>query len=127
MLKNTKTRQMIKEVLSSSKTPLTPAQIFDILKSKNITLSSIYRSLEAFTKENIVIKASNQKGTALYALNQDDHHHYLECKKCHHKIQLDFCPYHSINHKIFKQYNFEVDENNVVLYGLCKNCRTSNK
>lgn len=125
MLKNTKTRTRVKEVLDTSNTPLTPAQIFEKLKGEDITLSSIYRTLETFTKENIVIKASDQKGTALYTLSKDDHCHYLECKNCHKKIKLDYCPYHTINNKISKDYGFNVDENNVVMYGLCKNCKNA--
>lgn len=122
MLKNTKTRICVKKVLGNSPSPLTPAQIYEKLQEENITLSSIYRTLEAFTKENIVIKASDQKGTALYTLNKDDHCHYLECKKCHQKIKLDYCPYHTVNKKIYKDYGFNIDESNVVMYGVCQNC-----
>lgn len=125
MLKNTKTRKRVKEILDTSKTPLTPAQIFEKLQDEGITLSSIYRTLETFSQEHIVIKANDQKGTALYTLSKDDHCHYLECKKCHKKIKLDYCPYHNINNKISKDYGFDVDENNVVMYGLCQNCHNN--
>ena len=77
MLKNTKTRTLVREILDKSNSPLTPAEIFEKLKTLDVTLSSIYRTLEAFTKEDIVIKAIDQKGTALYTLNKDDHCHYL--------------------------------------------------
>lgn len=127
MLKNTKTRQRVKETLSHASTPLTPAEIYNQLKDENITLSSIYRTLETFTRENIVIKASDQKGTALYTLNIDDHCHYLKCKCCHAEIKLDYCPYHKINHQLSHKYNFDIDENNVVIYGLCENCKNNKK
>lgn len=127
MLKNTRTRQRVKETLGHSNTPLTPAEIYNQLKEEDITLSSIYRTLEAFTRENIVIKASDQKGTALYTLNKDDHCHYLECKSCHSEIKLDYCPYHKINHQLSNKYNFDIDENNVVIYGLCENCKNNKK
>lgn len=121
-MKNTKTRQRVKDILLSTKSPLTPAEIFSQLKAEGITLSSIYRTLDTFTKEGIVIKANDQKGTAIYTINTDDHCHYLECKNCHEKIKLDYCPYHNVNSKISKQYNFELEESNVVLYGLCNHC-----
>ena len=122
MLKNTKTRQKVKEILNTSSTPLTPAEIFEILKDDGITLSSIYRTLETFAKEDIVIKASDQRGTAIYTINNDHHCHYLECKNCHKKIKLDYCPYHNINNQLSKKFNFDIDENNVVIYGLCECC-----
>lgn len=124
MLKNTKTRILVKEILDKSNSPLTPAEIFEKLKTLDVTLSSIYRTLEAFTKEDIVFKASDQKGTALYTLNKDDHCHYLECKNCHKKIQLNYCPYHKVNHELSKKYNFDIDESNVVIYGVCDKCKT---
>ncbi len=123
MLKNTKTRTRVKDILESSKVPMTPSDIYENLKSEDITLSSIYRTLEAFTKEEIVLKANDQKGTALYTIKSNDHCHYLECKNCHEQIKLDYCPYHNINHQINKKYKFEVDENNVVMYGLCNKCQ----
>lgn len=126
MLKNTKTRLKVKEILAQANSPLTPSEIFEKLKTEGITLSSIYRTLETFSKENIVIKDNNQQGTALYTLNNDDHCHYLECKNCHDKIKLDYCPYHKINSQIAQKYNFEVDEYNVVLYGLCEDCKSKN-
>ena len=124
MLKNTKTRTLVKEILQSTTVPLTPAEIYSKLQSQGVTLSSVYRTLEAFTKEDIVIKANDQKGTALYTLNKDDHCHYLECKNCHKKIKLDYCPYHKINHQLSHKFGFEVDETNVVIYGVCSNCKT---
>ena len=124
MLKNTKTRTLVREILDKSNSPLTPAEIFEKLKTLDVTLSSIYRTLDAFTKEDVVIKANDQKGTALYTLNKDDHYHYLECKNCHQKIQLNYCPYHKVNHELSKKYNFDIDESNVVIYGVCNNCKT---
>ena len=50
MLKNTKTRTLVREILDKSNSPLTPAEIFEKLKTLDVTLSSIYRTLEAFTK-----------------------------------------------------------------------------
>ena len=54
MLKNTKTRTLVREILDKSNSPLTPAEIFEKLKTLDVTLSSIYRTLDAFTKEDIV-------------------------------------------------------------------------
>lgn len=123
MLKKTKTRDFVKNILESTTTPLTANEIYGLLKNDNITLSSIYRTLDAFTKESIIVKDTNNVGTAIYTLAKDEHCHYLECKECHKKIKLDYCPYHKINYQIHKKTNFTVDEQNVVLYGTCKDCK----
>ena len=121
MLKNTKTRKLVMETLSSSSTPMTASELFECLQDKSITLSSIYRTLEIFCKEKLIIKDTDNKGVAIYTI-LEEHCHYLECNNCHKKIKLDYCPYHKINNKINKEYNFTVDEHNVVIYGTCENC-----
>ena len=121
-MKNTKTRNKVMEILSISPTPLSASDIYDKLSKDNITLSSIYRTLDKFTEEKIVIKDSNSFGTAIYTLHKDNHNHFLECKKCHKQIILDYCPYHKVNEKIKKTSNFTVDEHGVVIYGTCEDC-----
>ena len=115
-------KQEVLILFESANTPLTANEIYERLKTKNITLSSIYRTLEKFTVENILIKNIDPKGTAIYTLKQEKHSHYLECKNCHSKVELGYCPYHKINDHINNEFNFEVDEQNVVIYGTCKDC-----
>ena len=123
MLKKTKTRENVIHLLENSPTPLTANEIFDKLKDKDITLSSIYRTLDTFTREKLIIKNTNDLGIATYTIQKDEHCHYLECKNCHDKIKLDYCPYDKANAQIKKNSQFEVDEHNVVIYGTCKDCQ----
>lgn len=125
-MKKTKTRENVLHLLKQTSTPLSAKDIFKKLENHNITLSSIYRTLEIFYKENMLIKDLDRDGTAIYTLHKNSHHHYLECKECHKKIDLDFCPYHKINADIKKQFNFAVDEKNLVIYGLCNDCNEKN-
>lgn len=122
MLKKTKTRESVLYILENSNIPLSANDIYDQLKVKKITLSSIYRTLDTFSKEKLLIKDTNTQGIAIYTIRKENHYHYLECKDCHNKIKLDYCPYHKVNEHIKKKSNFEVDEHNVVIYGTCKNC-----
>jgi len=124
-MKKTKTRESILNLLRNTSSPMSANDIFKALKSKDITLSSVYRTLDTFYKENMLIKDLDQNGTAIYTIHKDNHHHYLQCKECNKKIDLDFCPYHKINTEINKQFGFIVDEKNLVIYGICNDC--SNK
>jgi len=125
-LRKTKTREEILLLFESINTPLTANKIYSYLKCKNITLSSIYRTLDTFTINNILIKNTDSNGVAIYTLKQEKHSHYLECKNCHTKVELGYCPYHNINDKINDEFNFQVDEHNVVIYGTCKDCSKKN-
>ena len=121
-LKSTKSRNEILALLKKQKSPITANEIFEKLRGKKITLSTIYRTLETFSKNGILKKELPQSGTAVYFLAPEEHCHILECKNCHNTIKLKYCPYDTANIKIKKETNFLVDEENVVIYGLCKNC-----
>ena len=126
-LKNTKSRSEILGLLKKENTPLTANEIFEKLMIKKITLSTIYRTLETFTQKGIIKKEIQQSGTAVYFLLPQEHCHILECKKCHNTIKLKYCPYDRVNNKIKKETDFQVDEDNVVIYGLCKDCNKKGK
>lgn len=122
MLKNTKTRELIKDLLNHSNSPLSAYDIFDALKDQGVTLSSIYRTLDTFYKNSIISKDVTTDGVSMYSIPKEEHSHFLECKNCHSVIELNYCPYHKTNSQIKAKHHFEVDEHNVVIYGLCQNC-----
>ena len=126
-LKRTKSRSEILELLKKQSAPITANEIFEKLMNKKITLSTIYRTLETFSKNGTIKKEIQKSGTAVYFLSPDEHCHILECKNCHNTIKLAYCPYDKANIKIKKETNFLVDEENVVIYGLCKNCNKNKK
>jgi Fe2+ or Zn2+ uptake regulation protein len=127
MLKKTKTRELVKDLLAKSHEPLSASEIYNKLQSENITLSSIYRTLDTFYNHNIVMKNVTSDGTSLYTIYKDKHTHYLECKKCHKSTALDYCPYSSANKKIKSTNDFIVDEHNIIIYGVCKDCHKLKK
>ena len=122
MLKKTKTRELVKSLLEKCSEPLTASEIYEKLKDNNITLSSVYRTLEAFYNNSIVSKDVTPEGISKYSIHKDEHKHFLECKKCHKSTELDYCPYTQANKKIKNKTNFVVDEHNLIIYGVCKDC-----
>ncbi len=127
MLKKTKTREMVLALLESNVSPISASEIFEKLAENNITLSSIYRTLDTFTKNNMVLKEANPQGVAMYTLKKDKHTHILECKECHKKTKLDYCPYHKANESIKSKHEFIADEENIIIYGRCKDCANHKK
>ena len=127
MLKNTKTRELIKALLNSYQSPLSAYDIYEKLKDNKITLSSIYRTLDTFYKHNIINKETTSDGISVYSIFKEHHSHFLECKNCHTTIKLDYCPYHRINTQLKSKHHFLVDEHNVVIYGLCNKCQNKSK
>ncbi len=127
MLKKTKTRELVKNILVESNVPLSAYDIFNQLKDENITLSSIYRTLDTFHQNKLVTKDITNEKVSKYTLIKEEHKHFLECKECHSSTPLDFCPYHTANKKIKKDTNFTVDEHNLIIFGICEKCNKKNK
>ncbi|MBE5738149.1 MAG: transcriptional repressor [Clostridiales bacterium] len=127
MLKKTKTREKVMHLLEVTSTPISANEIYEVLSNDGITLSSIYRTLDCFCKNELVIKETNPQGVAIYTLKQEEHSHILECKECHNKTKLDYCPYHKANENIKNKHNFFADEENIVIYGTCKDCMKNKK
>ena len=126
MLKKTKTRELVRSLLEKSSKPISAYEIFEELKSQEVTLSSIYRTLETFYNNNIVIKELSSDKVCKYSINKKEHQHFLECRECHTSTPLDFCPYHNVNKKIKSETDFTVDEHNLIIFGLCKDCTHKN-
>ena len=126
-MKKTKTRNIIEETLKKADKPLTAYELFDIHKEENLTLSTIYRTLQTFEKEGIVQKeVSPFKNEAIYYYKNHEEHehgHVLECIKCHKQIQINYCPFEEANEKIEKNTGFSLEDENHVLYGVCKDCK----
>lgn len=121
-LKNTQTRIKVLNLLSKATEPMSASQIFDSLKKEKLNLSTIYRTLNSFTAQNIINCESDRNGTVFYFLPKENHNHILECKTCHKKIVLPYCPYEKVNKKIKQDTDFVIDESNRIIYGLCKDC-----
>ena len=127
MLKKTKTRELVKMILENSTKPLSAYDIFEQLKDKNITLSSIYRTLDTFSSNGLVSKDISNNKVSKYSIIKKEHQHFLECRECHSSTPLDFCPYHTANKKIKSETKFTVDEHNLIIFGICENCNKKQK
>lgn len=88
-----------------------------------VWLSSVYRILELFVKENIVLKTTITDGEmALYELNRHKHRHYAVCLGCRKIVEMDNCPLVNFVPKLADN-NFDVVGHKLELYGYCKDCK----
>lgn len=122
-LKSTKSRQHILDILENTKTPLTAEDIYKEVIDDGLNLSTVYRTLTSFVDQSIVYKEIDKNGKAVYMIIKGEHKHVLICVKCGKHIYLNDCPYKEVNEKIFNDTGFEVENHNIEIYGLCKNCQ----
>jgi len=122
-IKNTKAREQILNILKKANSPLNVDDISFKVRKYNINLSTIYRTLNTFVNNGIIKKElSNKDNKYYYSYISIKHYHILECNICHKKIRLDYCPFEGIEKDLYDKYGFEIDDENSIIYGICKEC-----
>ncbi|MER3445338.1 MAG: transcriptional repressor [Candidatus Dadabacteria bacterium] len=112
-----------RELMSTGEHPSAEI-IYKKVKSyySNISLTTIYRTLETFEKLGIISVANVLHDTARYDANLD-HHHHLVCIVC--KKVEDFYDDSLANLGLSKKSidNYKVLSYTVQINGICKNCQ----
>lgn len=93
--------------------------INNIISNCNIDKSTVYRILNTFVKNNIIIKDINYNNDDYYML-KSNHKHYIKCIKCNKMKLLDECPFDSITVS-----DYEIINHSLKIEGICKECRES--
>lgn len=124
-IKNTKNRNIILDILREGEL-LTAEEIF--LKSKeidsNINLSTVYRTLNIFEKNAIVLKSNiAHEDKTRFKLNHMDHMHYLICLSCHREIGLENCPISGYDLFLEERTDFDIVGHKLEVYGYCPKCK----
>lgn len=115
-LKRTEQRKTLLDILENSGIPLTAEDIFK--KTNNISLATIYRALDTFSKSGILNKISvGNDEKKYYELSSNNHRHYAVCINCKRMEYINFCPVEKLSLK-----DFQITGHRLELYGYCKNC-----
>lgn len=128
MVKNTKKRNEILKIIKDNKVPITAQEIYNsIYLNTSINLSTIYRTLDLLTNENIVIKEIRDDKKAYYQINNNIHKHRIICTKCNSDIMISNCPLKELENAIEKETGYKLTSHTFELRGLCPNCKSKLK
>ncbi len=98
-------------------------QLYEVLKQKfnSLSLATIYKNINIMMENAFVSEVKLPEQKSVYELTKASHAH-LQCKKCHNvwdiHLNLD-----DIIQNASKNSTFEIESANLVLSGLCENCR----
>jgi Fur family transcriptional regulator, ferric uptake regulator len=123
-IKKTKQRTALLEIIMQSAVPLTAADIYEVYREKDTdaAISTIYRTLDLFTKKGIVNKmVLTGEDCAQYELNRNEHKHYAVCKGCNSILNLKDCPIENTQVKTDKG-DFYITGHHLELFGYCEKC-----
>jgi Fe2+ or Zn2+ uptake regulation protein len=82
----------------------------------SISLATVYKNIHALKDENILSEIHPQQVKPKFEIKKQPHGHFI-CKKCN-KV-YDFEIQNSCNPNL----DVEIEESEVYLYGVCKNCK----
>lgn len=122
-LKKTRQREQVFEILQKEKQPITVVEIYQQMQAQDqaISLSTIYRILNAFCKNQLVIKSGQLDNEQnFFELSREEHKHYAICLDCRKVIPIENCPLSSFK-PTFSETFYPL-EHKVEFYGHCQEC-----
>ncbi len=113
-------RVQILEYLMEDMSHPTAERIYSNIHSKLPILSkaTVYNTLNLFVEKNLISTLMIDKLELRYDIENKKHGHFL-CKKCE---KIYNFTYNKIN-KYEKLYNFFIEEEEILLKGICKRCK----
>ncbi len=103
----------------------TSNEIYEELKGK-VGLTTIYRKVDSLVEDNKVKKYIGKDNITYYQYLCEcdkDNHFYLKCDKCGNLEHVDCDCINELSEHINKNHEFEINKQNIVINGVCKNCK----
>ena len=122
--KSSKQRKMILEYLQTMDTHVSAEQLFENMNKDGykISLATIYRNLNILVEMNEIKKIAHPTQGYQYDKTCKPHYH-LHCVKCNQIIDLDIPFMEEWNSKIEDQTGVTVYTHNIMVEGICKDCK----
>lgn len=124
-LRNTPHRRMAYHLFLETEQPLSAEALFLQMKATDATvsLSTVYRLLEAFLEKGLIDKAStSEDGKSLYELASTVHRHHLRCLGCQRITVVEGCPLDRYEKELEASTHFHVTGHKLELTGYCADC-----
>lgn len=122
----TTARALILEILETNQSHMTASQVFEAVKPRlpSLNMSTVYRSLEYLTHQGLISVADIGASMPIYEAATNTHHH-LVCEGCKNILIMENEQVNDFFEKVAQKFNFTINTNHLILFGLCENCRNS--
>jgi Fur family ferric uptake transcriptional regulator len=121
-LKITVPRLKILEILASSQPRHMSAEdVYRRLLDSNedIGLATVYRVLTQFESAGLVTRHHFEGGTAVFELNEGDHHDHIVCADCGRVEEFSDDSIEERQQEIATRLGFEITDHSLTLHGRC--------
>ena len=96
-------------------------------KQPRISLSTVYRNLQAFKKLGLVEEVHLDETHHRYETKPPSEHHHLVCAGCGKVIEFHYPLAHRIKKNVAEAKDFEIVSTEIRMTGYCPECRLSRK
>ena len=94
------------------------------VESPQMSLSTVYRTIEMLCDEGIVEVAHLGSGRRAFELAKQDPHHHLVCRRCGQIEHIAARHLDGVESHIDREHGFKVEETTLTSYGRCGRCRS---
>ena len=122
---NTKQKDLILSIIKKQTHEFTIKDIYNEVSDKT-GLTTIYRLVDKLVLEGTLKKYISKDNITYYQyLEKCDHddHFYLKCENCGELIHVDCSIINELSNHLLKEHSFTINKKNIVINGLCNNCR----
>ncbi|MEJ5229630.1 MAG: Fur family transcriptional regulator [Pseudothermotoga sp.] len=117
MLRMTKNRKDILQLIDSSSIPLSA---YDVEKLSKTSLPTVYRALDFLLKTGQIKSFSLHQCNYYYSAAE--HKHFFICSKCNQFFPIHECFMEEYERTLQKKMKIEIHEHFVLFTGLCPSC-----
>lgn len=119
-------RKEILQEIEKSKYPLSAKEIQETL-SASPDLSTVYRALKFLEKNKFIVGLNISKNIQYFFSASKPHSHFILCNECKKIEPFQDCVAKQIQHKVEKEYDYEISDHFLYFVGICKQCRAEKK
>ena len=89
----------------------------------SISRQAVFDTLGVLTDRGLIRRIQPARSAARYEDRVDDNHHHLVCRDCDRVVDVDCAAGHRPCLDVDDDFGFEIDEAEVIYWGLCPGCR----
>lgn len=124
MVRNTKQRQAVLEVLRRSRVHPDAAWIHQEVRQQlpQISLGTVYRTLDALVKDGVAMTIETAGQATRYDFRHGENHHHAVCRKCGEIFDLELDQVLTLPVSALPK-GFQVSAVQLEVHGICEACQ----
>jgi len=119
---STKQKDEILNVVQNMNCEFRVKDIFEMVS--DVSLTTIYRYMDQLEKDGFISKRIGPDGETTYQYLEkcDCDHFYLRCEKCGSLTHVECSFVQELKKHIVEDHKFHLDQNHMIMNGICNNC-----